>query len=218
MQDISIVLADEQYLIRVGLKHLLQQENDINIVAEATNSDALSKAVKKHLPNIVIIDYQTAKKNFCLDNINMIKTISPTTQVLVISSDDNKVHILQAISAGTNGFLTKSCDKSEIINAIYATNRGERFFCNKVLDIILEKHLANPDSPINCAPSSLTARELEIVELIAQGITTKEIGKKLFLSHHTIYTHRRNIMKKLQVKSASELILYAVKTGLVNLK
>ena len=75
---------------------MLQQESDIKIVAEATNSDALSKAVKKHEPNVVIIDYQTAKKSFSIDNINMIKTISPTTQVLVISSDDNKVHILQA--------------------------------------------------------------------------------------------------------------------------
>ena len=216
MQDISIVLADEQYLIRVGLKHLLQQKNNINIVAEATNSDALLKAIKQYQPDVVIIDYQTTKKNFCIDNISMIKNISPATQVLVISSDDNKEHILQAISAGTNGFLTKSCDKAEIINAIYATNRGEKFFCNKVLDIILEKHLANTDMPFNCAPSSLTVRELEIVELIAKGMTTKAIGEKLFLSHHTIYTHRRNIMKKLNVKSASELILYAVKTGIVS--
>ncbi|MGB1206025.1 MAG: LuxR C-terminal-related transcriptional regulator [Chitinophagales bacterium] len=217
MQNISIVLADEQYLIRVGLKHLLQQKNDISVVAEATNSDALSKAVEKYQPNVVIIDYHTTKKNFCIDNISLIKTISPKSQVLVISSDDNKQHILQAISAGTNAFLTKSCDKSEIISAIYAANRGERFFCNKVLDIILEKHLSNTDTFANCAPSALTARELEVVELIAQGITTKEISKKLFLSHHTIYTHRRNIMKKLNVKSASELILYAVKTGLVKL-
>lgn len=91
--------------------------------------------------------------------------------------------------------------------------KTKNFFCNKILDIILAKHLSKEDD--DCAPTELTVRELEIVGLIAEGHSTKDIAEELCLSTHTVYTHRKNVMRKLNVNSASELILYAINTGLV---
>lgn len=214
MQPISVVIADAQFLIRVGLKHLLTAIPHINIVAEAANHTQLTKAVSRHQPNVVIFDYDKPQ-SFSIDNVANIKQLSADTHILIISADETKDHIFKALKLGVNSFLTKECDKKEIIDALHATAKGEKFICHRILDIILEKHLS-PPVPKNCAPSKLTAREIEILQLITQGISTKEIASQLNLSTHTIYTHRKNIMKKLGLNSSSEMILYAVKTGMVS--
>ena len=145
------------------------------------------------------------------------KSVSPKTNILIISSDENRDTIHFILENGVNSFLTKDCDETEIRNAIYATAKGEKFFCGKILDIIFEKHYSK-DNGESCEPTELTTRELEIVKLIIEGHSTKEIADQLCLSHHTIYTHKKNVMKKLGIKSTSELILYAVNTGLTKAK
>ena len=112
-----------------------------------------------------------------------------------------------------NSFLTKECDETEILDAVMATAKNERFFCSKILNYILEKSF---NKSISCKPSPLSQREVEIVRLIAKGLIAKEIADRLNLSTHTVYTHRKNIMSKLKVKSASELVLYAVNNGIVD--
>ncbi|MEM6965044.1 MAG: response regulator transcription factor [Bacteroidota bacterium] len=110
--------------------------------------------------------------------------------------------------------MTKGCDEEEIINAIKATAKQERFFCNKILNFILEKSFAKSDDGTT---TPLTTREIEIVRLVVEGKIAKEIADELNLSTHTIYTHRKNIMNKLELKSTSELVLYAVEKGFVKL-
>lgn len=211
---VSVLLADAQYLIRMGLKNVIANRTDIEVVGEAaTKEDMLSK-VAQHQPNVLIMDYHDSEV-FSYEDVYSIRKAAPNTKVLIISSDNDKAMIFKVIETGINGFLTKYCDRAEIISAIYATAKGERFFCNKIVNLLLEKHIRQSDSE-NCSPASLTVRETEIVQLIAEGITTKEISERLHLSTHTIYTHRRNIMKKLGINSASELILYAIKTGIVH--
>lgn len=105
-----------------------------------------------------------------------------------------------------------------MINAVFAITKGEKFFCNKIIDAILQKHLYQNGEPLeeDCAPTSLSPREIEITCLIAEkGFTNKEIAKQLFLSIHTVHTHRKNIMKKLGIRSASELVRYAISTGII---
>ena len=210
---VSVLLADAQYLIRMGLKNVIANRNDIEVVAEATTKETVLSELTKHQPNVLIMDYHDSDA-FSYEDIAVIRQTAPQTKVLIISSDNDKGTIFKVIEAGVNGFLTKFCDRGEIVSAIYATAKGERFFCNKIVNLLLEKHIRQSDAE-NCSPASLTVRETEIVQLIAEGITTKEISERLHLSTHTIYTHRRNIMKKLRVNSASELILYAIKTGIV---
>lgn len=212
MQSIRLLLADSQYLIRLGLKSLLARNKHIKIVGESSNTEELLKKVHDLQPDVVLMDYKNSH-HFNLEDIKEVKTISPSSKLLIISSDDDKNNIFKVIEYGINSFLTKECSQEEIINAIVATAKNEKFFCNKILDIILAKHLSKEDD--DCAPTELTVRELEIVGLITEGHSTKDIAEELCLSTHTVYTHRKNVMRKLNVNSASELILYAINTGLV---
>lgn len=211
-EPISIILADAQYLIRLGLKHLLSAKAHFQIVAEVVDEEDLLAELMEQHPNVVILDYDQ-EDNFSPSTISRIKEISPTSNILVISADNNKKNIYQVLESGVNSFLTKTCDEDEIVDAVKATAKGEKFFCTRVLDYLLEKSFAKEE--IDCAPTPLSPREIEIVRLIARGHIAKEIASKLNLSTHTIYTHRKNIMKKLQLGSSSELVLYAVNKGIV---
>ncbi len=211
MQPISIVLADAEFLIRAGLKHLLQDAS-FEVVGEAENEPELLDILREKQPQVVILDYNQPQ-NFAHATVQKIKSASPITKILIISSDNDKQSIYTVLEDGVNSFLTKHCDKKEIINAVQATAKGERFFCNTVLEFILEKSFTKEEKNTS---NPLTPREVEIVRLVAKGLIAKEIASKLNLSTHTIYTHRKNIMKKLNLNTASELVLYAVNQGIVN--
>ena len=130
---------------------------------------------------------------------------------MVISSDDERENIYEVIQTGVIRFLTKKCDAVEIQEAFKAITQGEKFFCTRVFDYIFEKSFSQN---LSSEPIPLSARELEIVQLIAKGLVAKEISRKLNLSTHTVYTHRKNIMEKLKLRRPSELVLYAVNNGL----
>jgi DNA-binding NarL/FixJ family response regulator len=211
MTKASVILADSQYLIRVGLRHIIDAHPSCEIVAEATHETQLLELLKKHLPDIVILDYNQPDR-FSPDTIDKIRQHSPRTHVLIISADEDKKTIYQVLENGVNSFLSKQCDEKEIWDAIVATAKGEKFYCTNVLNHLLEKSFPKSDT---CGPTPLTTREIEIVRLVASGLIAKEIAGKLNLSTHTIYTHRKNIMKKLQIGTTSELVLYAVNEGIL---
>lgn len=209
---VKVVIADAQFLVRVGLSKLLSETKGISIAGEATNSSELFHLVKEHHPDVVIFDYNSSK-NFVPEDIEMVKKISPKTNFLIISADEKKSNIYKVIEAGAISFLTKECDKEEIINAVFATSKNEKFLCHKVIDIIIEKHIHNGED--TCKAFNLSLRETEIIKLTAKGWDAKTIAGHLFLSTHTIYTHKKNIMKKLKINSSSEMIVYAIQKGLV---
>jgi DNA-binding NarL/FixJ family response regulator len=213
MQPVSIILADEQYLVRLGLKALFADKPHIQIVGEASDEPELLELLGHTPADLIILDHNQPD-SFSKETIERIRNEFPQVNILIISGDDHKPSIYEVLEKGIQSFLTKSCDGEEIIDAVKATAKGEKFFCTRVVDYLLEKSFAKePDR--GCAPSLLSPREIEIVQFIAQGLIAKEIASKLNLSTHTIYTHRKNIMKKLRLNTASELVLYAVNTGLV---
>lgn len=213
MQDrTSIVVADNQYLIRLGLKKLLSEHQSFDLLAEALNEKQLLALLQAHHPQVLIMDYNQAAA-FRKETIDLVKKTAPRTNILIISGDENKTNIYDVLESGINSFLTKSCDDKEIIDAINATAKGEKFFCSRVLDYLLEKTFSKPDE--DCITTPLTPREIEIVRLVAKGLIAKEIAEELSLSTHTVYTHRKNIMKKLKLNTSSELVLYAINTGIV---
>jgi DNA-binding NarL/FixJ family response regulator len=215
-QAISIILADAQYLIRLGLRELLSQFESIEIVAEASDEEELIEALSTHEKALVVIDY-AQPGYFNTTTPEVIKSNYPNTNILVISSDENKENIYQVLESGVNSYITKTCGENEIVDAVRAAAKAEKFFCSKVLDYLLEKSFPEKHKNKNCAPIPLSPREIEIVRLIAQGLIAKEIARELNLSTHTIYTHRKNIMKKLKLSSVSELMIYAVNQGLVKI-
>ncbi|MCB0564018.1 MAG: response regulator transcription factor [Phaeodactylibacter sp.] len=214
MRPISIILADSQYLVRLGLRHLIRSKEQFKVVAEATKEQQLLQQIKTFTPQVVILDYNQPE-NFSQSTVEQIKRAAPRTNILIISADNNKKNIYDILELGVNSYLTKACGEDEIIDAIRATARGEKFFCTKVLDFLLEKTFSKNNGSELCNTTPLTPREVEIVQLIAQGLIAKEIAGRLNLSTHTVYTHRKNIMKKLKFNTASELVLYAVNMGIV---
>ncbi|MCE2770822.1 MAG: response regulator transcription factor [Saprospiraceae bacterium] len=208
----KVLLADAQFLIRFALKELLKETNTFQVIGEAGNEAELNSFIAKTPPDIIVIDYNQPGF-FSIESIKNLKEQHPTIELLVISSDDNKENIYDVINSGVLRFLTKKCDAHEINEAFRAIIRGEKFFCASIFNFIFEMSFSQNNYSSN--PLPLSARELEIVQLIAQGLVAKEIGKKLNLSTHTVYTHRKNIMEKLKLKRSSELVLFAVNKGLL---
>jgi DNA-binding NarL/FixJ family response regulator len=207
----SIIIADGQYLIRFALKEVVKSEPTLDLIGEATSEEELLALVQnQNQPTIVIMDY--FEDGFQLETIRKVKQKLPQTRIIIISADDNKKNILQSLEWGINSFLTKSCDEAEIKDAIKAALANDKYFCTRVLDYLLEKSFGKEEKPVS---TPLTSREIEIVQLIAKGLVAKEIAALLNLSTHTIYTHRKKIMKKLELSSASELVMYALNQGLV---
>ncbi|HEX3024891.1 MAG TPA: response regulator transcription factor [Chitinophagaceae bacterium] len=216
MKKIKILIADTHTVTREGVKSLLAKRKDIHVAGEARESKELSDKIKKINPDIVIIDFYIPGY-FSIDDIAFIRKNYPQVSVLVISTNKNKEDILKVLDFGINSYLLKECDEDEVINAVYASAKKEKFFCGRVMDSILEKVMHHcPAGSVcrDCQPVSLSEREVEIINLIAEGYTTKDIAKKLFLSFHTISTHRKNIFKKINIRNSSELILYALKKGI----
>jgi DNA-binding NarL/FixJ family response regulator len=216
MQKISILLADEQHLIRLGLRQLLSNQEQFEIVGEACNEIQLMHLLSQIKVDIVIIDY-SQKDSFQTNTVQLLKTKYPATRVMVMSSDTDKKDIFQILEMGIPSFVTKTCGTDEIVDAVSAVAKGNKFFCTRVIDFLLEKSFAKSETEVIFAPLPLSQREIEIVQYSAKGLIAKEIGGILNLSTHTVYTHKKNIMKKLGFSSSSELVLFAVNKGLVML-
>lgn len=213
-----VFIADAHKLTSEGIKSILVKKTDARVTAEAVNSAGLRAQFASAQPDVVIIDC-FIPGYFSIEDIAFIKNQAPETGILVITTNKNKEDVLRVLDYGVNSYLLKECDEEEVINAVNATATGRKFFCGKVMVAILEKvtHKCAPDSVCNhCHAVALSEREEEIIRLIADGLTTKEIAVKLNLSFYTISTHRKNVFKKLRIRNSSELIGYALKKGIIS--
>ena len=211
MKPIDAVIADNQPLTVAGLELFLSEKQAIKVVGKVKKGEELVELVEKFQPSLLIVDYNSPGY-VALDDIRNAMASSSKTNVLILSSDNNKASILEALQLGVKGYITKECSLEEVGMAVQATAKGEKFFCHKVLDIIMEKHFSvAPDSE----PTVLTTRETEILKLIAHGHSTQAIADTLFLSPHTVQTHRKSIIKKLNIKSPTEFVIYAMDLGLL---
>lgn len=210
MGKINIVIGDSQFLVRRGLEELIKSNENFDLRKQVETGNDLLGAVVSNNPDVVILDHQSS--DFSLELINEIKSVSPGSRLLIISSDLIRENIFRAIELGANSFVTKHCSEGEIINAIIATSKNERFFCNRILEVFIDRPEEKPNS---CEPTNLTDREVEILQLIGKGHSTKELADLLHLSQHTIYTHRKNMMRKMGVNSSTDMILTAINLGLI---
>ena len=211
MQNIKIAIADPVFLVREGFKKIIENKKHLKLISEISEGKDLWIKLENSNPDILILDYKN--NGFLkLEDVPKIKEAYPSLKIIIISNDNKKEDILNIIKNGVNSYLTKECADDEIFNAIDSVLKNEKFFCNKILDIILEKQLESQ----NYESVNLSNREIEVTKLIVEGLTNKEISDRLFISIHTVYTHRKNIMRKLHLKSPVELVLYAINTGLIN--
>lgn len=206
---VSILLADSQYLTRKGISMLIQDLEDHKIDAQVDNMEDLGKAIQQYQPDLVILDtssnYASLKKT--LYNITGRKTLN----ILAITNYYDKELIELLIQMNIRGILTKDCDKEEIVHAIKTVAQGERFYCSKILSLVFE---SSNNVPSSC--QNLSKREMEVLMLVVKGHSTPAIAQKLYLSVHTISSHRKNILKKLNLRSPVELIRFAMENNLLN--
>lgn len=212
MEKGSLIIADSQVLIRAGVKSLVRDLPQFNRVVEAVNRLQLFKLLKENYPQLIILDYNSLF-DLTLYDLAEIARSHPQSNILVISSDNDKQTIIKVLELGVKGYLTKECSQQEVLRAIHATAEGEKFYCNKILDILMKNRLDKKDK--NTEPVNLTLRETEVLKLIAEGNSTNEIAESLFLSYHTINSHRKNIIKKLKIKSPTEFVIYALEMGII---
>ena len=191
----------------------LTQTGGFDKIVQVLEERELFEKLKSETFDIVIIN-PSRDSNFSEKSLDHLQNDFPQQKILIFSDVKSESIVLQTLEKGIQGYLTFECDEDEIIHAIFAIYKGEKFYCNKVLDIVFNKHLFKKDDD-NCEPTSLTLRETEITILITKGNTNKEVAEMIHLSPHTIHTHRKNIMRKLGLKSVSELTIYAVSTGLI---
>ncbi|MEO5977497.1 MAG: response regulator transcription factor [Chryseolinea sp.] len=215
MTVIKVLLADNQPLTSAGLIHILSLRSDVRIVDHVKEAYQLPMLLEEHTPDLLIVDYDIPGY-VSKDDLTDVKRKSPVTNVLVISADNNKSNILQVLQSGVEGYLTKDCSREEIMMAVTTVARGEKFYCPKILDVIMEKHFS-PELK-EASPHVLTAREREILTLLASGYSTQKVADHLHLSPHTVHTHRKSIIRKLNIKSPTEFVIYALDFGLIRPK
>ena len=208
-----ILHANANTLIRNGFKSILQKGGGVDSITFASSFKELENKLNETSCDLIVMDPHP-ENGFGSASITAIRQRYPDTKILVISDVSNQEKVLGILEVGAHGYLTYECDEDEIVHAVFALHKGEKFYCNKVLDIVLNKHLYKKESD-NCEPTTLSQRETEIATLLATGLTNKEVAQKLIISPHTVHTHRKNIMKKIGVRSVSELTIYCVSIGLV---
>jgi DNA-binding NarL/FixJ family response regulator len=213
LEKIKITIADSHFLSRKGLAVLLQENIDFALLSEALSSTDLINQSKFYTPNLIIIDYTSA--NYSLESMQQIIKKYPKTKILAITELQSNEIVAKAMKMGVTSHLLKDCDKDEIVEAIYKTALGEQFMCGKIAGAVLEGKPVNT-ADYSCEGMNISEREMEIITLIAEGHSNKEVADKLFLSTHTITTHRKNIMSKLGVNNTAGLVLFAVRENLVS--
>ena len=207
---IEIIHFTSNQLARHGFRGLIGNDEKYKL-KDCSLSDDLMSCLGESTSLVVVNDLDLGDD--LRDLVVDIRDQSATTPILLIADTSESGNVLKAVDLGVNGFLTKECDSDEIIHSVHALIKGERFFCNNVLNILLDKSSIEEEE--DCTPTTLSEREVEITQHIADGLTSRKIADKLFISPHTVQTHRKNIMRKLKVNSVSELVVYAMKAGLV---
>ena len=213
--SIRILLADDHTLMRQGLRHILESHDDFEVVAEASSGIEAVEAARLHHPDVAIVDVAMKELNGIETTAQILKH-SPHTAVLILSMYSDERYVLRAVKAGARGYVLKNSAGEELIRAIYAVQRGTAFFSPAVARIFQDGFARLKDaSEVNDRFELLTNRERQIYQLLAEGNSNKEIANRLNLSLHTVETHRWRIMEKLDLHSTAELVLSAVRRGMV---
>jgi DNA-binding NarL/FixJ family response regulator len=213
MGDMIIFIADNQAIIRAGISAIITESIDPKpIIEQFPDKEKLFLRLQSVHPDLLIIDYELTDSN-TIRELGDIKKAAPNMGVLVITTSQSHDKIHQILDWGITSCILKSCEKQELIDAVNASISNRKYFCSGILNVLLARRSnKRKHSP---SPNRITPAEEEIVQLIAQGLTSKEIAAKKNLSYHTIITHRKNIFRKLAINNSAELMLFAMHSGMI---
>jgi two-component system, NarL family, response regulator NreC len=215
--SISIVLADDHPVVRRGLRALLEAEPDFSIVGEASDGLETVRLVERVRPNVLVLDLMMPGLNG-LEALRIIRERATETRVLVLSMYNNKAFVAEALKTGANGYALKGCTEENLLHAVREVAEGRRFLSPPVSDIAIDAYIEQAKAGPFDPHETLTPREREVLQLAAEGNTSSEIAERLHISPRTVENHRAKVMRKLELDNHSDLVLYAVRRGLIPLE
>jgi DNA-binding NarL/FixJ family response regulator len=213
-KKISVFLTDDHPIFRNGLKSLLTEEEDVEIVGEASDASQLLDFLEHTLPDVVVLDI-TLPGMSGIEATKQITMQFGCVAVLILSMHEGADYILSALEAGAKGYLPKDVEKSELVSAIKTIASGGEYFSRSISATMMKGLVQQKKMEAETAP--LTLREKEILALAASGVSNRDIAEKLFISPRTVDCHKNHIMQKLELKTTAELILYAIRNKIIEL-
>lgn len=211
LQTTTILLADDHAVVRSGFKMILSGETDLEVVAEAGNGrEAVNKAVALQ-PDICVMDVSMPELNGIEATRRILRDV-PETRILALSMHKDAVYVREILRAGAKGYLLKDCDQGDFLKAVRALAVGKGYLSPEVSSAVLDDYRKHVSQPID----RLSTREREVLQLIAESKTNKEIASALHLSVYTVESHRGRIIEKLNLRSTGELVRFAIRNGLID--
>lgn len=208
----NVIIADSQFLVVEALKSLIGADGKYMLAGIADTQKGICKLLENVQQGLLITDF--ANIDFeGIDDLKNIRQKYPQVAILILTNSITKTEFAGLTKSGIRNIIYKTVDKEELFNAIESALKGKKFYSEEIFDLFLD---INENQFIAGDPKHLTASETEIVKLIADGLTTKEIAARRNISYHTVNTHRKNIFRKVEVSNASELIMHAIKAGWIN--
>jgi len=214
---IKILLADDHKIVREGLRSLLEKHADIGVIAEAGNGRTAVELTRKLSPDVVVMDISMPDLNG-IEATRQIISARPEVKVIALSMHSDKRFVVGMFQAGASGFLLKDCAFEELASAILAVRANQKYLSPRVAGVMIEDYLQSFPPEDDSASSVLTGREREVLQLLAEGWSTKKIASHLHVSVKTVETHRRQLMNKLDIHTIAELTKYAIREGLTSMK
>jgi two-component system, NarL family, response regulator NreC len=216
MKPIRILLADDHTVVRKGLRLLLESQTDFKVIAEAANGRDTIALAEQHTPDVVVMDIGMPNLNG-IEAARQISARLPKTAVVFLSMHSDESYVLRALKSGARAYLLKDSAEHDLINAVKAVNEGKAYFSPVISKMLVEDYVRQmQERAIEDSYDLLTTREREILQLLAEGRNNKEVATILNLSAYTVETHRSNIFQKLNLHSGAELILYAIRKGVIS--
>jgi len=215
--SIKILLADDHKITRQGLRSLLEKEPDMEVVAEAEEGRTTVRLAREHLPDVVVMDVTMPDLNG-MEATRQMHAELPSVKVIALSMHSDNLFVSEMLKSGASGYLLKDCAFEELARAIRVVVDGKTYLSPAISGVVVDEylhHLTKTESP---GSKVLTDREREVLQLIAEGNSTKQVALKLHISVKTVETHRRQIMSKLNIHTIAELTKYAIRQGLTSLE
>ncbi|OPY13945.1 MAG: Oxygen regulatory protein NreC [Syntrophus sp. PtaB.Bin138] len=214
--SVNVLLADDHKIVRDGLRILIENHGDMNVVAEAENGQKAINLARELRPEVIIMDISMPDING-IDATRKITSDFPGIKVIALSMHTDRHFVVGMLEAGAAGYLLKDCAFEELVSAIHTVLENHTYLSPTITDIVVRNYVNKASKTSVVSSAELTARERELLQLLAEGMTAKQIAKTLRVSVKTVETHRRNIAQKLGAGSVAELIKYAIREGLTTL-
>jgi DNA-binding NarL/FixJ family response regulator len=211
----KVLLADDHRMVRDGLRALLEQQDDMEVVGEAENGRDAVRQARDLKPDIIVMDISMPDLNG-VDATRQIRRRCSGTRVMALSVHSDRRFVTEMLKAGANGYLLKDSAFEDLVRGIRTVMKGHTYLCPRVADAVVESHVRAPATEAEPSGSVLTPREREVLQLLTEGHGTKQIARHLHVSTKTIDTHRQHIMDKLDIHNVAELTKYAIREGLTD--